>query len=218
MARSEAARTALLDAAERLFARAGIAKVSDRKVAEVAGNTNHSAVSYYFGGRRGLLRALLTRHLSGLEEDRQTMFERADSLLGDVRSLVVPVTNALAELPQPSVRARFVNQALHDPVGVALLHQSADIAPASTRIMRSVASRLAHLDPTIVRGRAALMTHIIVSACADAEEQAERDETTPRWHETGDFLSDAITGMLLAPVSRRATTTDSPGRDSAVTP
>ena len=59
MGRSEAARNALLDAAERLFAESGVAQVSDRRVAEAAGNTNHSAVRYYFGGREGLLKAMV---------------------------------------------------------------------------------------------------------------------------------------------------------------
>ncbi|MEU7372286.1 hypothetical protein [Streptomyces albidoflavus] len=42
------------------------------------------------------------------------------------------------------------------------------------------------------------MTHIITSACAEHEEQAARDTTTPHWQATGDFLADAITGMLQA--------------------
>ncbi|WP_234364706.1 hypothetical protein [Streptomyces sp. SM8] len=47
------------------------------------------------------------------------------------------------------------------------------------------------------------MTHIITSACAEHEEQAARDAVTPRWQATGDFLADAITGMLQAPVTQR---------------
>ncbi|MFE9922356.1 TetR/AcrR family transcriptional regulator [Streptomyces sp. NPDC005774] len=203
MAKSEVARTALLDAAERLFVQSGISHVSDRKVAETAGNTNHSAVGYYFGGREGLLRALLTRHLSVLEEPRRAMFERSDSLLDDVRSLVVPVTDTLAELPRPTWRARFVSQAMHHPVTTALLYGMAAQAPTATLIIRSVVTRLDHLPRDIVRGRAMLMTHIVMSACADMEELAERDGKPPRWHAAGDFLSDSIAGLLTAPVSRR---------------
>ncbi|MFC7467120.1 TetR/AcrR family transcriptional regulator [Actinomadura keratinilytica] len=98
MARSDRSRTALLDAAERLFAEAGIAQTSDRKIAEAAGNSNHSAVGYYFGGREGLLRALLTRHITGLEPRRQEMSAASASLLDDVRGLVVPATDALGAL------------------------------------------------------------------------------------------------------------------------
>lgn len=90
---------ALLDAAERLFAEAGIAQVSDRRVAEAAGNTNHSAVRYYFGGREGLLRALIARHAAAVEEPRRAMSESSGSVLDDIRSLVVPTTTVLAALP-----------------------------------------------------------------------------------------------------------------------
>lgn len=203
MARSDAARTALLDTAERLFVESGISHVSDRKVAEAAGNTNHSAVGYYFGGREGLLRALLTRHLAAMEEPRRAMFARSDSLLDDVRCLVVPVADALAELPPPTWRARFVSQALHDPVTAPLLHDLEDAAPTATLIIRSAVSRL-DLPKAVVRGRAALMSHVITSACAEMEERAERDGKEPKWQAAGAFLADAITGMLTAPVSRPA--------------
>ncbi|MER5840045.1 TetR family transcriptional regulator [Streptomyces prasinus] len=206
MAKSEAARTALLDAAERLFAQSGISHVSDRKVAEAAGNTNHSAVGYYFGGREGLLRALITRHLRALEEPRRAMFERSDSLLDDVRSLVVPMTDTLAELPQPTWRARFVSQAMHDPVATELFYDMAAEAPTAALIVRSVVSHLGHLPRNIVRGRATLMSHIVMSACAEMEERGERDGEPPHWRAAGDFLSDSLAGMLTAPVSRRSDT------------
>jgi AcrR family transcriptional regulator len=201
MARSDSARTALLDAAERLFAQSGIAQVSDRKVAEAAGNTNHSAVGYYFSGRAGLLHALISRYLLVLEEPRQAMLERSDSLLDDVRSLVVPITDALAALPQPTWRARFMNQALHDPSAVKLLHGTRDSASVAADVIRSMVGRLGHLPREVITGRAALMTHIITSTCAEVEERGQRDEQVPSWSVVGDFLCDAIAGMLIAPVS-----------------
>lgn len=203
MSRSHSARAALLDGAERLFAHAGIAVVSDRRIAEFAGNTNHSAVRYYFGGREELLRAMLSRHLVALEEPRRAMFACSDSVLGDVRSLVVPFTDALAALPQPSSRARFLAQALHDPTASGLLLESADLAPTASALAHSVVSRLDHLDPEVVRGRARLMTRIVSTTCADVEMQADRDGTDPAWHAVGNFLADAIAGMLSAPVTQR---------------
>jgi len=203
VARSEAARTALLDAAERLFAGSGIAQVSDRRIAETAGNTNHSAVRYYFGGRTGLLQALLTRHLVALEEPRRALSGRSDSVLGDVRSLVIPFTDALAALPQPSSRARFIAQALQDPATAGVLRESADLAPTASAIAHSVADRLHHLDRGVVTGRARLMTRIVSTTCADVERQSEEDGTDASWHAVGDFLADAIAGMLSAPVTHR---------------
>lgn len=201
MSRSTAARTALLDAAEFLFADEGIATVSDRRIAEKAGNTNHSAVRYYFGGRTGLLQALINRHLVDLEEPRRELFARSESLLGDVRSLVLPATDALADLPTPSRRARFIQQAMYDPAALPLWIEAESSAQTAVLITRSMVARLGHLPAGIVTGRAALMTRTITMACAEVEARTEQDGTAPRWHAVGDFLSDALTGMLAAPVS-----------------
>ncbi|MET9107804.1 helix-turn-helix domain-containing protein [Streptomyces zhihengii] len=207
MARSDASRTALLDAAERLFAESGIAQVSDRKIAEAAGNSNHSAVGYYFGGRDGMLRALLTRHLTGQEDGRRRYFDSSDSLLGDVRSLVLPATEELARLADEAGpdgqtwRARFVSAALHDPQTVAIYRELGDTAPVARAVIHSIAGRIDDLPAEVVRARAALMTHVITSTCAEYEDKTARERTVPDWRATGRFLADAIAGLLRAPVS-----------------
>lgn len=193
-----------MDAAERLFAEHGIATVSDRKIAAAAQNTNNSAVAYYFGGRPGLLRAMIDRHLEALEAPRRELFAQSDSLLGDVRALVLPVTKALAELPQPTWRARFLSQATHDPSTAQMLRESAEQAPAAAEVFASLVNRLhalGTLDHDETAGRAGLMTHLVVSACADIERRSHVHGGPARWSEAGRFLSDAIAGMLTAPVT-----------------
>lgn len=194
-------RPELLDAAERLFGEHGIPLVSDRKIAEAAGNKNHSAVSYYFGGRTGLLEALLVRHLEGLETERKRLFDESDSVLGDIRALVTPVTSAFAALPWPSWRARFLRQAYNDPTAVAVLRGTADHAPVAEAVLLSLAARLDHLDPRVVEARLRIMVQIITTACADIE-QRSADEATAPWSQAADLLCDAVRGMLEAPVSR----------------
>ena len=200
-------RSALLDAAERLFAEQGILLVSDRKIAEAAGNSNHSAVGYYFGGRTGLLEAMLRRHLEGLEPARKRLFAESDSLDGDVRALVLPVTSAFAELPLPSWRARFLSQAYYDPTAVQLLRGSGDSAPAARAIFASIVDRLAHLDPAVVAGRAALMTHVVSSACAEVERRVEASGDVTEWDAAGAFLCDALVGMVQAPITAQTAQT-----------
>lgn len=198
-------RAALLDAAERLFAEQGILLVSDRKIAEAAGNSNHSAVGYHFGGRTGLLDAMLRRHVEGLEAERARLFAGSDSLLGDLRALVLPVASAFAELPVPSWRARFLSQAYNDPTSVELLRESADSAPVAREIFASIAERLGDLDERVVRARVALMTHLVSSACAEVEARAQ-ESGEAEWDVAGDFLCDALAGMLQAPITERAFT------------
>lgn len=86
------AREALLDAASRLFAAHGLEGVSIRRLAEEAGVTP-AMVHYYFGNKKGLYEALLTRTLArvlqqvtasagqgtGLEKILETLFATVTS-------------------------------------------------------------------------------------------------------------------------------------------
>ena len=55
MAPRGAARQAIVEAAERLFAERGIEAVSLRDVSAAAGQRNHSAAQYHFGDRAQLV-------------------------------------------------------------------------------------------------------------------------------------------------------------------
>ncbi|GAB3259141.1 TetR/AcrR family transcriptional regulator [Kineosporia babensis] len=201
MARSEAARTALLDTAERLFAQHGVASVSDRRVADEAGNTNHSAVRYYFGDRDGLLRALLERHTNAVEAIRIQSPAEEDTILGDIRTLVMPSISMLATLPRPSWRARFTAQSMHEP---GLRELKRELLTSSTvfgQRVRSLTERLSHLDRSVVQGRAILISRLVLSTTAEYEAKTEREGIEPCWPEVGSFLADAIAGMLSAPVT-----------------
>ncbi len=200
MARPDA-RPALLDTAERLFAQEGIAVVSDRRIAEEAGNTNHSAVRYYFGGRDGLLRALLERHLAGLESLREARFAASDSLLGDLEALVRPPMEVCAALPQPTWRSRFLDQARHDPTAVDLLRASGDQAPVAARVFASIMARLGDLEPEVVTARMSMTTYLVSSACAEIERRVEASGELTEWSRGADVLCDALAGLLQAPVS-----------------
>lgn len=205
MARTDG-RGELLDAAERLFGQEGIATVSDRRIAEAAGNTNHSAVHYYFDGRAGLLQALVQRHLDELEPERRERLTRSDSLLGDLRALILPLTGALAAGPAPSWRARFFDQAQHDPATTAIIAATVQSATAAADIMSSIIGRLSYLDHDVVMRRASLMTHLIGAACAELETRSAGAAEPTDWAETGHFLCDAVAGMLQAPTSARSST------------
>lgn len=201
MARSDAARTALLDTAERLFALNGVAPVSDRRVADEAGNTNHSAVRYYFGDRDGLLRALVERHTEAVERCRAEAAPDEDSVLGDIRALIMPSMIVFGALAQPSYRARFLSQTLYDPNMRELTREFLTASVIGGERMRSLMSRLTHLDPAVVRGRSVLIARIVLTSTAEVEGSAERDHSDPRWPHVGTFLADAIAGMLAAPIS-----------------
>ncbi len=108
----------------------------------------------------------------------------------------------LDHLPRPSWRARFLDHVLHDPATLPLVREAQDTTPQAVHLRASLAARLRHLDPDIVAGRARLITRIVSTATAEVEARAERDGEDPRWPQVGDFLVDAIAGMLSAPISR----------------
>jgi AcrR family transcriptional regulator len=94
-------RDKLITIGQHLFAEQGVFRVPLRTVIERAGQKNTSALHYHFGGREGLLNAIIERHNDGIEEERAAMLEQiaADQLCGDipvvVRAFVLPFARKL---------------------------------------------------------------------------------------------------------------------------
>ena len=96
-------RQLLVDAGRRLFAKSGIYATSLKAVVEAAGQRNTSALHYHFGGRDGLLTAIIDAHNSRIEHERRLMLD-ASSYPPTLERLVAAVV-----LPQASL--------LHEPEG-----------------------------------------------------------------------------------------------------
>lgn len=193
---------ALLDAAEELFATRGIDAVSNRHIAEHAGNANHSAVSYHFGGRDQLVRALMLRYS---DETRHRRRDLAD-LLGenaDLRDvlgcLILPWTDQLSALPRGSRRARFVQQLRSAPSEAELIAILSD--PLINELMQRIAAVLSDVPDSVLSGRLWVVGRMVVDVCAQYESRVELDSIEPDWTGLGYFLIDAASGMLPAPVT-----------------
>ncbi len=95
-------RDKLITTGQHLFAEQGVFRVPLRTVIEQAGQRNTSALHYHFGGREGLLGAIIERHDTGIEAERAVLLDeiRADGRTGDIHSLVrafvVPFSRMLA--------------------------------------------------------------------------------------------------------------------------
>src|SRR6185312_1819001 len=88
--RSSATRERILDAAERLCAEHGVLAVSNRQVAEAAGQGNTAVVGYHFGGKAELVRAVVRRRSAQVERLREPMVAAAGGSR-DVRDWVACV-------------------------------------------------------------------------------------------------------------------------------
>ena len=73
--------TALLDAAERLFAQAGLAAVSIRRIVLASGQGNLSAAHYHFGSRDALVRAVIERRLREIDAIRNRRLDALEAKL-----------------------------------------------------------------------------------------------------------------------------------------
>jgi len=85
-------RESLLDAAESLFSEHGIQAASLRAITQRAG-ANLAAVHYHFGSKEGLVRAVFSRRLKPLNEERLRLLD-ACSLEGDPADGVEQVLDA----------------------------------------------------------------------------------------------------------------------------
>ena len=113
----------LLDVAEELFAKHGVDQTSLREVTSRAG-TNLAAVHYHFGSKEGLLRAIVQRGGSPLQEDRMQRLAalrsqpRAPSPRDLLRAFIEPVFKLRDDHPHfPELMARVVAENLLPTLG-----------------------------------------------------------------------------------------------------
>lgn len=113
----------LLDAAERLFARAGIAATSLRAVTAEAG-ANVAAVHYHFGSKGELLRAVFERRLLPVNAER---LRQLDALEAGSQP---PSVEALVEaLVRPGLEFASEHPTLSELVGILQAEPADEIRP-----------------------------------------------------------------------------------------
>ena len=92
---ASATRDSLVDSGRELFAREGVYSVPLSQVVSHSGQRNESALHYHFGGRQGLLNAIIEAHNEAIEARRRTMLDRLDAV-ADAPSLGDLVTAYIA--------------------------------------------------------------------------------------------------------------------------
>lgn len=94
--RQSSMREAILDAAEELFSKSGFRAVSMREIAQASG-ANLGSISYHFGSKDGLLRAIYELHSGPMNRRRSELLNEAqrirdsdDRLAAIVRAFILP--------------------------------------------------------------------------------------------------------------------------------
>jgi AcrR family transcriptional regulator len=155
----------LLDAAERLFAAHGFRGVSLRELTAAAG-VNLAAVSYHFGSKKELLRAVLERRVAPVNAER---LRRLDALEARARGRPLPLDELVAAFLAPAFEAarqpRFQDVAalLHsEPVETVRPLLDPLFGECARRFLASVGAALAEADDATV----SLRFHVVVGAMA----------------------------------------------------
>ncbi|MET9913270.1 TetR family transcriptional regulator [Streptomyces sp. NPDC006476] len=204
-----ATRELILTAAERLFAERGVNAVSNRQVSEAAGQGNNTAVGYHFGTKADLVRAIVRKHATRIEEIRARLLAGiGDST--DVRDwvdcLVRPIPEHLGALGGPTWYARFCAQVVTDPALHEILVEESLASPTLRQIIDGLTRCLPELPPEVRAERAEMARHLIVHMPAERERAIAENRATPRanWDGAASGLADALVGLWLAPISSRS--------------
>jgi AcrR family transcriptional regulator len=201
-----ATRETLLAAAERLYAEHGLAAVSNRQISHEAGQGNNTAVSYHFGSKAGLVRAIVRKHTEQIERIRLRMvsgFDGSTEVRDWIACMVEPFAQHLADLGTPTWYGRFSAQAMGDLVYRETVAQEALNSPSLARAGEELYRCLPDLPAEVRRERQDMARHLMVHMIAERERALAEGSDTPRdsWHRAAVGLTDALTGLWLAPVT-----------------
>lgn len=207
---SDDARTALLDAAERLFAERGIGSVSLREVGAAAGQRNNSAAQYHFGSREGLVRAVFARRMEPINAQRQGMLDAIhpgdpDELRHLVAAIVEPLAAEITADPT-SAYGRFLAQVLSGE----LVLSASDTDEPFTEAFRSTRDRIIALSD-LPSGLRTVRTDRAVQLVVHALAGWESARAAGRPHTPADVLItdlvDTAVAVIAAPTTVTATRT-----------
>lgn len=204
--RASLTREAILNAAERLFAEHGVFAVSNRQVSEAAGQGNNAAVGYHFGTKTDLVRAIEYKHAVPVEQLREERLARlggGGELRDWVGCLVLPLTDHLTALGNPTWYARFAAQVMADPAYCQTITRDALALPALVRVLEGIHRCLPDLPADVRAERNVMARNLLIHTCAEWERALATGTPFPRssWDSAASGLIDAIVGVWLAPVT-----------------
>lgn len=166
-------RERLIDEAARAFAQNGVYGASLIDITRRAGQRNRGALHYHFGSRRGVLCAVLERHVGFLADREGELLEialtRPDD---DVKSVVEAIVRPATELAESGWRGRCFLMILselveEDPSGLDPAVADALARTGGYAVYGLLAERMAPVSTAVRNERFALATGFILHAVAD---------------------------------------------------
>lgn len=162
----------MISTAEALYAARGLDAVSLNEITKAAGQRNASALNYHFGGKDGLLEAILDKHQPDLDAERQRMLEKLDSAgVPSLRSLVeVLVLPLVAKLDDPDGGPEYIRvmaQLIGSPAQAFLAQGTRSMHAGGDRLMRAIGGQLTGLSRPARRTRTLLVVSLLFHGLSD---------------------------------------------------
>ena len=201
MARGDAARAALVESAERLFAERGIEGVSLRDVSKAAGQRNNSAAQYHFDDRQGLVAAVYEHRMRHVNERRHAYLAGLDKhdVRGLVEATVIPLLDVVAETD--GWYARFLARTRWDPIAWEVL-QSLSTSTSFETVVRGLNKALAGLPRRVRRHRIDQLLTLVLGTLAGWEGAPDRDAYRLDRATFSTELVETAVALLTAPSDR----------------
>jgi AcrR family transcriptional regulator len=190
----------LLDSAERLFAQQGVLTASVRDITVMAGQRNASAMHYHFGGREGLVAAVLERHGARVAQDRAELMAELGNdthVASLMRVVAEPLANRL--LDEPGCRYLLI---LEQCLTIPGLVTPATLNDESTQGLRAALQKALSWIPAHVLARrfefviAALLGALAVRARARLEAMKLSDSDAVYIDDLVEMLAAAMAAPL----------------------
>ena len=203
---TDATRAALLDAAAEVFADHGAFTGSLVEITRRAGQRNRAAVHYHFGGREGLLAAVLDRHADFMAEREGELLAVARAQADDdVASVVEAIVRPVVEVAESGWRGRCYLVILSeivelDPANLDPAINEAIARTGGKEVYALLTERMPRCDDALLVERLSLLTSFVVGSVARrarAGEGGRPQLPTPRFTE---HLIDLATAIATAPV------------------
>jgi AcrR family transcriptional regulator len=187
--------TALILAAERLFAEGGIEGVALRQINQAANQKNISAAHYHFGSREGLVQAVLAYRLPKLDRRRGELLQRkvaAKDVRFYLEAFIAPLVEELAPREEGNYYLRFIQQYEKYRGDYAFVRR---ISPWGVEIYAGLESLLYYIPENVRRLRLGYLINMIHSVLATAEERLEKGEVS---HEDVPLIAANTVDMFAA--------------------
>jgi AcrR family transcriptional regulator len=168
--------TALIIAAERLFAEGGIEGVALRQINQAANQKNISAAHYHFGSRDGLVQAVLAYRLPELDRRRGALLQRnveAKDVRFYLEAFIAPLAEELAPREGGNHYLRFIQQYEKYRGDYEFVRR---ISPWGVEIYAGLERLLYYIPGEVRRLRIGYLINMIHSVLATAEERLEKGE------------------------------------------